>query len=175
MFEHETQAGDVLTGAALGAIAGAAATAAMGPLTTYLQNHAPEPAKREETATSERLGAPPTVKVAEKAADAVGTSLPEGRRSLAGNVVHYGFGTFWGAALGALAARWRTLPPGTGVALGILLWMTADEAALPALGLSGKHDEYPRETHVRGLAGHVLYGVVLDRGLALLKAAAHRR
>ncbi len=174
MFEHETTAGDVLTDAALGALAGVAATAAMGPLTTYLAKRQPESAKRQEKAVAERLGAPPTVKVAEKAAAAVGTSLPARRRPLAGNVVHYGFGTFWGAALGALAARWRTLPPGTGVALGILLWMSIDEGALPALGLAGKAREYPRETHVRGLAGHLLYGVVLDRSLALLRSAFGR-
>ena len=174
MFDHETTAGDVLTDAALGALAGAAATAAMGPLTTYLSRHQPEPAKRQEMNVSDRLGAPPTVKVAQKAASALGTSIPARRRSLAGNVVHYGFGTFWGAVLGGLSARWRVLPPGAGVALGILLWMSVDEGALPALGLSGKHSEYPRESHVRGLAGHVLYGVVLDRGLAVLRAVLNR-
>ena len=174
MFDHETTAGDVLTDAALGALAGAAASAAMGPLTTYLARHQPEPAKRQEKAVSERVGAPATVKVAKTAASAVGTSIPRRRESLAGQVVHYGFGTFWGAALGALSARWKPLPPGIGVALGILLWASMDEGALPALGLSGKPREYPPETHARGLAGHVLYGVVLDRSLALLRLALRR-
>jgi uncharacterized membrane protein YagU involved in acid resistance len=174
MLDHETTAADVLTDAALGAIAGVAATAAMGPLTSYLSKHQPEPAKRREKEVNEKLGAPPTVKVAEKAVSTLGKSLPAHRHALAGNVVHYGFGTFWGAALGALSARWKPLPPGTGVALGILLWMSMDEAALPALELSGKPSEYPRQTHVRGLAAHVLYGVVLDRGLALLRGALGR-
>ncbi|HZJ56229.1 MAG TPA: DUF1440 domain-containing protein [Myxococcaceae bacterium] len=174
MFEQETTAGDVLTDAALGAIAGVAATAAMGPLTTYLAKRQPEAARRQEKAVNDRLGAPPPVKVAEKATTALGTSLPPLRRSLAGNVVHYGFGTFWGAVLGALSARWKTLPPGAGVALGILLWTSMDEGALPALGLSGKPREYPRQSHVRGLAAHVLYGVVLDRSLALLRGALGR-
>ena len=48
MFEPETTAADVLTDAALGAIAGAAATAAMGPLTSYLSKRQPESAKRLE-------------------------------------------------------------------------------------------------------------------------------
>jgi len=174
MFDHETTAADVLTDAALGAIAGVAATAAMGPVTSYLSKRQPEPAKRQEKKVNERLGAPPTVKVAQKAVAAVGKSLPPRRHSLVGNVVHYGFGTFWGAALGALTARWKPLPPGAGVALGILLWMSMDEAALPALGLSARPREYPRETHVRGLAAHVLYGVVLDRSLALLRGALGR-
>lgn len=174
MFEPETTAADVLTDAALGALAGVAATAAMGPLTSYLSKRQPEPAARREKEVNQKLGAPPTVKVAEKAAAAVGTPVPAHRRSLAGNVVHYGFGTFWGAALGALSARWKPLPPGAGVALGILLWMSMDEAALPALGLSAKPHEYPRETHARGLAAHVLYGVVLDRSLALLRGALGR-
>lgn len=174
MFEQETTAADVLTDAALGAIAGAAATAAMGPLTSYLSQRQPESARRQEKQVNEKLGAPPTVKVAEKAASAVGTALPKRRHKLAGNVVHYGFGTFWGAALGALSARWKPLPPGVGVGLGILLWMSMDEGALPALGLSAKPREYPPETHARGLAAHVLYGVVLDRGLALLRGALGR-
>ena len=174
MFDHDTTASDVLTDAALGAIAGAAATAAMTPLTTYLAKRQPQSAKRQEKAVSEQLGAPPTVKVAQKAAAAVGTSIAPAKRSVAGQIVHYGFGTFWGAALGALASRWKPLPPGTGVALGILLWMSMDEGALPALGLSGKASEYPRETHMRGLAGHLLYGAVLDRGLAVLRATLRR-
>ena len=88
--------------------------------------------------------------------------------------MHYGFGTFWGAVLGAIASRWNPLPPGAGVALGILLWISVDEGALPALGLTGKPNEYPRETHVRGLAGHMVYGVVLDRTLAVLRSALRR-
>ena len=174
MFDHEPTASDVLTDAALGALAGAAATAAMTPLTTYLARRQPASASRQEKAVTERLGASPTVKVAQKAASALGTWISPAKRSLAGDIVHYGFGTFWGAALGALASRWKPLPAGTGVALGILLWMSMDEGALPALGLSGKASEYPRETHVRGLAGHLVYGVVLDRGLAVLRAALRR-
>lgn len=174
MLDHETTPGDVVTGAALGALAGLAASAAMDPLTTYLSKHQPEPAKQQEKAITERIGAPPTVKVAQRAASALGTSLPAKRSSLAGEVVHYGFGTFWGAVFGAFASRWKPLPPGAGVALGILLWLSVDEAALPALGLSGKPGDYPRETHLRGLAGHVLYGVVLDRSLAILRATVGR-
>jgi hypothetical protein len=174
MFEREPNAGEVLTDAALGALAGAAATAAMTPLTTYLSKHEPEPAKRKEQEVSRRFGAPPPVKVAEKLAAAVGASIPPERRSLAGGVMRYGFGTFWGAVLGAIASRWKPLPPGAGVALGILLWISMDEGALPALGLTGKPNEYPRETHVRGLAGHIVYGVLLDRTLALLRSTLRR-
>lgn len=174
MLEREPSAAEVLTDAALGALAGAAASAAMGPLTTYLSERQPRSARRKELAVTRRLGAPPPVKAAEKVAAAVGASIPAERLSLAGEVLHYGFGTFWGAALGALASRWKPLPPGVGVALGILLWISMDEGALPALGLSKKPKEYPRETHLRGLAGHVVYGVVLDRSLALLRSALGR-
>jgi len=126
-----------------------------------------------EPAATAAMG-PLTVKVASKAASAVGASLSTGSRQVAGQVVDDGFGTFWAAVLGALSERWETPPPGTGVALGILLWLSVDEAALPALGLSGKASEYPRETHLRGLAAHVVFGVVLDRALALLRAAVRR-
>ena len=174
MLDHQTTASDVLTSSALGALAGLAATAAMGPVTERLRRGAPEPVKHQEQAVTERVGGPAPVQAAEKAAAAVGTRLPAHRRALAGSVVHYGFGTFWGAVLGGLSARWRPLPPGAGVALGILLWLSIDEGAVPALGLSGKPGEYPRRTHLHGLAAHVVYGVVLDRTLALLRSATGR-
>jgi len=174
MPEDDTTPGDLLTGAALGALAGAVAGAAMEPLTTSLTKRAPDSANRREKAVTDRIGGPPTVKAAEKAAAAVGTTIPPRRRTLSGEVVHYGFGTFWGAVFGALASRWRPLPPGAGAALGVLLWLSMDEGALPALGLTGKPTEYPRESHFRGLASHLLYGVVLDRSLAILRAAFSR-
>src|SRR4029453_8848271 len=130
MFEREPSAGEVLTDAALGALAGAAATAVMTPLTTYLSRHDPEPSQRKEQEVSRRFGDPPSVKVAEKLAGAVGASIPPERRSLAGGGVRYGFGTFWGACLGGAARRWTPPPPGAGVALGILLWLSVDEGAL---------------------------------------------
>src|SRR5262249_46335299 len=117
MFDHETTAADVMTDAALGAIAGVAVTAAMEPLTAYLSKRQPKAAKRREKEVDERLGSSPTVNVVEKAVSTLGKSLPAHRHSLAGKVVHYGFGTFWGAALGALSAGWKPLPPGAGAAL----------------------------------------------------------
>ena len=56
MFEREPNAGEVLTDAALGALAGAPATAVMAPLTTYLSKHEPEAAKRKEQEVSRRFG-----------------------------------------------------------------------------------------------------------------------
>jgi hypothetical protein len=39
------------------------------------------------------------------------------------------------------------------------LFTAADEIAVPALGLSGKPEEYPRASHLYGLASHLVYEV----------------
>jgi uncharacterized membrane protein YagU involved in acid resistance len=43
------------------------------------------------------------------------------------------------------------------------LWMTADEIAMPVLGLSEPTTRRPVEMHLQSLAAHVVYGVVAER------------
>jgi hypothetical protein len=61
--------------------------------------------------------------------------------------------------------RWRSLwsAPGTisrcATLYGATLWATADEVAVPALGLSEPASEYPAAIHLQALASHLVYGV----------------
>ncbi len=102
-----------------------------------------------------------------KAATAISTNIfghkltPE-ERKIAGPLVHYAFGTLNGAAYGALA---ETLPAVTiagGLLFGASLWLIADEAAVPALGMSKSPANYPLSTHLYSLTSHLLYGLTTD-------------
>ncbi|MCP3103473.1 hypothetical protein LZ198_31775 [Myxococcus sp. K15C18031901] len=68
----------------------------------------------------------------------------EGRRKQQlGNLVHYGYGTFWGAIYGALMSRSRRPPGRSGLGLGTALFLAGDEFAVPALELSAPARETP--------------------------------
>lgn len=62
-------------------------------------------------------------------------------------------------------------PLGAGVLTGLGLWLFVDEGANALFGLTPPPTAYPRETHVRGLVGHLAYGgtlgVLLSLGNAL--------
>jgi len=49
-----------------------------------------------------------------------------------------------------------------GVPFGAVFWLTADEAAVPLLGLAKAPTEYPVSTHVYALASHLVYGLTAE-------------
>lgn len=50
--------------------------------------------------------------------------------------------------------------------------LLVDEAATPALGLTPGPTAFPWQTHARGLAGHLAYGVATETALDVLDRAA---
>ena len=105
----------------------------------------------------------PTVTVAHHLSRALrGRDVSQRHKQLAGNLVHYGFGTLNGALFALLSdlLPWRM--PLRGLAFGAGLWAAADETTLPALGFSGWWPDYPVSAHVKGLAAHLVYGLSLD-------------
>jgi hypothetical protein len=48
-----------------------------------------------------------------------------------------------------------------GILTGLVLWLLVDEGANALFGLTPPPTAYPRETHVRGLIGHLAYGGTL--------------
>jgi putative membrane protein len=83
-------------------------------------------------------------------------------RELAGPAVHYAFGAAVGGAYGLLAELAPATAGGGGLPFGTAVWLAADEAALPALGLSPPPTEYPLSSHAHSLASHWIYGVTTD-------------
>jgi uncharacterized membrane protein YagU involved in acid resistance len=76
--------------------------------------------------------------------------------------VHYAFGTTVGLLYGMTAALWPGAATGFGALFGTAVWIGADEAALPALGLSAPPHEYDVSHHLYGFAAHLLYGTVTE-------------
>ncbi len=125
-----------------------------------------EPGGEEETQPD------PKVRVAETAAAGVlGHSLTRRQRELAGPVVHYGFGGTLGAVYGGLGELFPALARGAGLPYGAAVWLGADEAALPALGLTEPPTTYPLSSHAHALPSHLVYGAATDLVRRLVRRA----
>ena len=93
----------------------------------------------------------------------VGRRLTREERGIAASLVHYGFGAAVGALYGAYVERSPRERVRSGLALGTALWITADEIAMPVLGLSGPTTQRPAEMHLQSFAAHIVYGVVAEQ------------
>jgi putative membrane protein len=91
-----------------------------------------------------------------------GQALTKGEKEVAGVAVHYVFGTTTGALYGAAAELVPSITTGAGLPFGAAVWFAADEAVLPALGLSKPAAEYPLSTHAYALASHLVYGLTTE-------------
>ena len=124
----------------------------------------PKP-RSEPSSQSEEEKEDATMKAAGKVAELAGQRLSHQDKKKAGPLVHFGFGTAMGAVYGltheAAPRELQKLDPvSSGTGYGTALFLAADEAALPALGLAGKPSKTPISTHIYGLASHLVYGVV---------------
>lgn len=147
---------DVLRGAA----AGAAATWVMGKATSFLYARESDDARRKENRA--RDGKTAYVIAAERAAGAAGVVLSEEERKKLGSAIHWMLGVGAGAVYGAVrnvAPRFRH---GSGIGYGLLFWLVMDEAALTMLGITPPPQEFPWQTHARGVAGHLVFGAVAE-------------
>jgi hypothetical protein len=93
---------------------------------------------------------------------ALDRSLSEKELSIAAAVVHFGFG----AAVGAIYSAYlggTSHKQQSGSAFGSAVWLTADELAMPLLGLSRSTLQRPLEMHCQSLVAHLVYGVVTER------------
>ncbi len=73
--------------------------------------------------------------------------------------VHYGFGAAMGALYGVAAEEFAPATAGFGTAFATLLFLGADETAVPALKLSEPPNRYPLSAHLHALASHLVYGL----------------
>lgn len=153
---------------ALGALAGTAATWAMGQATSYLYENEPEAVRqREDQARDDKT----TYEVAaEKAAGLAGKELTEEDRKKLGSAIHWALGIGSGAVYGLLRRR---LANGgghgrgfaTGALFGAAVWLLFDEMGTVALGLAPGPRKFPWQTHARGLLGHLVLGLAAEGAL----------
>lgn len=159
---------DILTDMAYGALAGVAATWVLDKVTTLLYERQDEEASKREQEVME--GRTAYGVAAENAAGMMGRQLSEKQRKKYGTAVHWALGAGSGAAYAALrrTTPWASL--GFGTLYGVLFWLVVDEGANTALGLTPPPQEFPWETHARGLMGHIAYGVAAEAAMQLGEA-----
>lgn len=160
MSRHHHRERSVLADAALGALAGAAATWVMGKTTTYLYEHEDRAAREAEDEA--RGGQTAYGVAAEKLGRALGQELTDEKRKSVGTALHWGLGMGAGALYGALRPRVPRIDAGQGTAFGTAFFLAVDEGANTALRLTPGPGAFPWQAHARGLTGHLVFGVVAD-------------
>lgn len=93
----------------------------------------------------------------------LGRALAPGQREALGSLFHYGFGATAGAIYGVAAERYRAITAGRGLLYATLVWLLADELAVPAMGLAESPLKTPPRRHAYALAGHIAYGLMLEQ------------
>lgn len=142
---------------AIGVVAGLVATKVTDWAQTALYSVTPAPVREKEERV--RPG-PPAEIAAEDLANRLGVRLDEKSRGRAGNVVHYALGALWGPVYGQLRRKTRLGARGAAIISGATMSLMIDEGLTPALGYSAPNRDYPVLTHVRGFAGHLVFGAV---------------
>jgi len=79
-----------------------------------------------------------------------------------GSAAHYMFGVCAGAAYGFVRDRIPSTGLQRGLLYGAVVWVVADEAVTPALGLSRGFRELSARHHAVALAAHLVYGATLE-------------
>jgi hypothetical protein len=87
-----------------------------------------------------------------------GHALPRTQWHRAGLTVHYIFAASTGALVGIIAERHAVSPSRGGLFFGAMLWLFAEEIALPLFGLSAMPGKYRLQDHANGFAAHLLFG-----------------
>ena len=113
----------------------------------------------------------PTVRMANRLSKTfLRHEVPAGQENVAGQSVHYAFGTLMGGLYGAVAEmRPEVVSKLGGVPFGMAVWLLAEEIALPALHLREGPKEVPLKQHATGLASHFAYGATADGVRRLLR------
>lgn len=158
----------ILADAVKGALAGAAATWVMGKATSYLYQQEAKAVREEESEA--RGGQTAYGTAAEKAAGVVGQELSDEQRKKYGSAIHWGLGAGAGAVYGVLRHRVPGADGANGLLFGTAFWALIDEGANTALGLTPGPTAFPWQTHARGLAGHLVFGLAADTALRLTEA-----
>jgi hypothetical protein len=151
-----------------GASAGAVGTWAMDVLTwTMYRREDPDVIRREKQVRV--FGKDSAHAAAQRLAHLVGSDAPQSEPNALGIAVHAGLGMMPGAAYPALRRRLPWLRAGRGAAFGLSLFVVNDEIVGRLLRIQGPQHLYPWRTHLRGLLGHLVLGVVTEMTLNVLE------
>lgn len=120
----------------------------------------PDPLQERETATQT---------IARRVVQDLAQRGPVRHPALAGELVHYAYGSAWGSLYGIAAGSFPKLRSLKGGALfGLFVWAVSDDVLLPAFKLSAWPHEYPVKNHVHAIAAHLIYGAAASASLNAL-------
>ncbi|GIF49229.1 hypothetical protein Afe04nite_37680 [Asanoa ferruginea] len=114
---------------------------------------------RRVTTTLELVADTPPEAIVEATLPGIFDRIPEERRPVIVEAVHWTYGTLGGAAFGLLPRKVRRRPL-AGLIYGALFWTAFEVGIAPLLGLPQAHRWKPEEEAAL-LADHLLYGVVV--------------
>lgn len=159
---------------ARGALAGVAGTAAMD-LFQYLKYRAgganDGPVSWEFSSVTGWEGAPAPAQIGKRAFEAVFTrKLPDRAANRVNNVMHWGYGISWAAALGLVAASTDRTRARLGPVFGTVVFL-ADYVVLPPTGLYQPIWTYDAKTLGKDWASHLVYGTATGFALRALLGA----
>ncbi|HEV7254430.1 MAG TPA: DUF1440 domain-containing protein [Mesorhizobium sp.] len=170
--DHGAGGGSLARDLAKGAVAGTIATFVLDRVDWFLHDLEPEEARRRTWAVRPE-GKDPAHVIASRASEALGGEpLPQDH--LAGHLTHYAIGIAPVLAYAALRERFPAVTAGRGLAFGLAISLLEDETLNPALGLSAGPRAYPWQAHARGLASHLVYGLVAEAVLGALSSDENR-
>jgi uncharacterized membrane protein YagU involved in acid resistance len=95
--------------------------------------------------------------------------LPEDKKPLASNLVHYAFGASVGALYGGVAAVVPRVTTAVGLPFGVAVWLGAHVVAVPALGLAEPPTRRPVSKEGQEFVLHLVYGAVTEIVRALIR------
>jgi hypothetical protein len=169
----------MMNGLLAGAIGGLAGTSAMNEAqrawTNAVDGQAPDsPAGKQDARDwQERSEGQNSNELAAQflATRFVGRRLDRRELAVAAALTHYTFGGAMGALYGAYVERRRRA--GTGIAFGLMVWVLADEVAMPLLGLSDSTLRRPLEKRLQSIAAHIVFGMTTEAARSALERQLH--
>lgn len=111
---------------------------------------------------------------AEKLARGMGRApSPQGLYA-AGKAIHFLLGIGPGVAYGLLRRRFPEMAAGKGLLFGFAVFVVNDQLMAPAAGLASGPRHYPWQAHLRGLVGHLAFGVATEAAINMLTYEAEK-
>lgn len=150
---------------AVGALAGIIGGFALAGAAQTMYSLTSQKKIAEETAIEPR---DPFIVLAEKLEKLTGKNLNESQKKIFEQGVATALSATAGVCYTLLSNKWKLNWLMGGIVFGGLFWAVEDEGISPLLGLVGDNMKYPLEAHIRGLAAHVVFGIVTA---AFVKAA----
>jgi hypothetical protein len=154
----------------IGAATGYCSSRLMDQATSWYRHHQSEASRRREEELAP--GGAGTL-IGKKLGDIVGHDVTDEEAAKIGLFAHRSLGVAWGVAAAALVrAGIRPMP--AGLIAGAAAFLVVDEGANAAF-FTPPPQAYPIESHLRGVVGHLAYGVSVGAMLSMAQWFGARR